>query len=226
LKAKARQSAQLAGILGLLYWGWNCRADLLELCGRSGVCPTITKTFTEVKTQTVITEKFGIRRYAQPEIKELLYKYSEEYGINPTLVFAIAKTESRFQQMRRSENPHVFQKIKQGKAKFPNNWSEELQDDAGKHLASGAIGVMQVMPETAWGVAQKLNIELPSILELFDADKNIKIGCAYLKQCIQESKGSFDKVAVCYNGKNHRTSGWSEGVVKNILESVVANKGA
>ncbi len=43
----------------------------------------------------------------------------------------------------------------------------------------GAKGLMQLMPETAKFIAEKEDIEFEG--NLFDAEKNIELGCAYIK---------------------------------------------
>lgn len=49
----------------------------------------------------------------------------------------------------------------------------------------GAQGLMQVMPVTAGYVATRLGIWLDDDDDLYDIEKNIKIGCVFLADCIR-----------------------------------------
>ncbi|SHJ03566.1 lytic transglycosylase domain-containing protein [Pseudobutyrivibrio xylanivorans] len=55
---------------------------------------------------------------------------------------------------------------------------------------SGAMGIMQIMPETA----KELGLEHP-----FDAYENIMAGAKYISQKLQEFSGNVDKALAAYN---------------------------
>lgn len=70
---------------------------------------------------------------------------------------------------------------------------------------AGAIGLMQVMPETGCFLAKQEGLLNFSVRDLFDALINIRLGCRYLSHLIQ-LYGSLEVALAAYNGgaKNAR----------------------
>ncbi len=64
--------------------------------------------------------------------------------------------------------------------------------------SAGALGLMQIMPETAFWVAENNNILLNNEEELFEPQKNIEIGCCYLKILLTEFS-NIKTVLCAYN---------------------------
>jgi soluble lytic murein transglycosylase len=62
----------------------------------------------------------------------------------------------------------------------------------------GAMGLMQVMPDTGSYLADKAGYQLGRPKNLFDAETNIELGTAYLADLI-ERFGSVDHALVAYN---------------------------
>ncbi|WP_338865944.1 lytic transglycosylase domain-containing protein [Myxococcus stipitatus] len=62
----------------------------------------------------------------------------------------------------------------------------------------GAMGLMQVMPETGTWLADKAGFELGRKTNLFDAETNVALGTAYLAELI-ERFGTVEKALVAYN---------------------------
>ena len=61
----------------------------------------------------------------------------------------------------------------------------------------GAIGLMQIMPNTAKYIANKYNIDYNE--NLYDVETNIKIGVAYLSH-LKKKFNNYELVAAGYNG--------------------------
>ncbi|UCG31084.1 MAG: transglycosylase SLT domain-containing protein [candidate division WOR-3 bacterium] len=59
----------------------------------------------------------------------------------------------------------------------------EFNPDASSN--AGAIGLMQIMPVTGVYVGRSLGYSIKSERELYDIEKNIKIGVVFLKECIE-----------------------------------------
>jgi soluble lytic murein transglycosylase len=72
----------------------------------------------------------------------------------------------------------------------------------------GAMGLMQVMPDTGSYLADKAGYELGRHTNLFDAETNIELGTAYLANLI-ERFGGIEKALVAYNA--------GPGLAKRIL---------
>lgn len=76
--------------------------------------------------------------------------------------------------------------------------------------AVGALGLMQVMPQTGKQVAQQLDVELPSRSGLFDVDLNLNLGSAYLREMLNRYGGSLVLAAAAYNAGPARVEDWLE----------------
>jgi soluble lytic murein transglycosylase-like protein len=73
----------------------------------------------------------------------------------------------------------------------------------------GAVGMMQLMPRTARGVCRERGIYY-SYDELFDPDTNIKIGTAYLRDCLRQQHDDYHAALEEYNG-------YGEGYAQAVL---------
>jgi soluble lytic murein transglycosylase len=71
----------------------------------------------------------------------------------------------------------------------------------------GALGLMQIMPETgAWIAAQTGHSFKPE--DLLDPDKNIEMGCWYLQSLNREFAGDTVVVLAAYNGGRANVQEW------------------
>jgi len=74
---------------------------------------------------------------------------------------------------------------------------------------AGAMGLMQIMPETGVKLAKEEGIHWSSAEDiLFDPIINIRLGCRYLSQLIQEYE--LDGGLAAYNGGEKRAKLWLE----------------
>ena len=79
--------------------------------------------------------------------------------------------------------------------------------DARSH--AGAMGLMQLMPATARYVAKKqLKQKPPKKSALLEADTNIGLGSAYLRQLLDRLEGSPVLATAAYNAGPHRVDKW------------------
>jgi soluble lytic murein transglycosylase len=69
-----------------------------------------------------------------------------------------------------------------------------------KHATSskGAIGLMQLMPNTAEWLSPKLKLEYQGIGSLYEPERNIRLGIHYLSM-MHRKFGDMDKALVAYN---------------------------
>ena len=135
----------------------------------------------------LIVFKNKIQRIFYPKLyEEFVSMYSDEYGVDENLVFAVIKAESNF------------------------------QEDAVSH--KDALGLMQIMKETAEDVAKKYNIEIDfnnSEKELLNVQNNIKIGTKYLAVLLEKYKNKEVAVAA-YNAGIGTVDNWIEkGIIKS-----------
>jgi soluble lytic murein transglycosylase len=79
----------------------------------------------------------------------------------------------------------------------------------------GAMGLMQVMPDTGKYLADKAGFRLGRSSNLFDAETNVELGTAYLADLIQRF-GTVEKALVAYNA--------GPGLAKRILAKPESRK--
>jgi soluble lytic murein transglycosylase-like protein len=106
------------------------------------------------------------------QLVDLVYHNSKTFGYDPLLVLAVIQVESVFQPTARG--------------RFKN-----LQ-------LSGALGLMQVKPETGREMAEYLGITITTDKDLFRPDINLAVGVAYLTKLISSFK-SFKLGLLAYN---------------------------
>lgn len=135
----------------------------------------------------LIVFKDKIQRIFYPKsYEEFVSIYSDEYGVDENLVFAVIKAESDF------------------------------QEDAVSH--KDALGLMQIMKETAEDVARKYNIEIDfnnSEREILNVQNNIKIGTKYLAVLLEKYK-NIEVAVAAYNAGIGTVDNWIEkGIIKS-----------
>lgn len=81
--------------------------------------------------------------------------------------------------------------------------------------AKGALGLMQVMPETAEWIAGQLGMEELSREDILQPEINIKLGTWYLANLREEFPGSIDVVIAAYNGGRGRVRYWLENGIRS-----------
>jgi soluble lytic murein transglycosylase len=117
------------------------------------------------------------------QLVDLVQTNSKTYGYDPLLVLAVIQVESVFQPDARG--------------RFKNN------------RLSGALGLMQVKPETAREIAGNLGVVISRDEDLFKPEINLVIGVAYLTKLIASFR-SFKLGLLAYNQ--------GPGVIKERLQ--------
>ena len=95
------------------------------------------------------------------------------------------------------DSGHVFAVIRQESAFNPDAYS-----------SAGARGLMQLMPRTGRITARKYSIPLAGLHKLYEADKNISIGTAYLSQVMDDYDRNIVLASAAYNAGPHRVKRW------------------
>ena len=73
---------------------------------------------------------------------------------------------------------------------------------------AGALGLMQILPQTAREIAKRIGMRFNSAQVLRNPKPNIAIGTAYLKQMLDRYDGNFAMAAAAYNAGPHRVRQW------------------
>lgn len=145
-------------------------------------------------------------------------KLAQQWGWHDRAIFAVASTghdddlELRFplafradimeQAERRQVDPALaFAIIRQESA-----FTQDVRSPA------GALGLMQLMPETARRIAKASNVSLPNpATQLLQADTNINLGMAYLRKLLDRFSGHPVLATAAYNAGDHRVRRWLPG---------------
>jgi soluble lytic murein transglycosylase len=72
----------------------------------------------------------------------------------------------------------------------------------------GAYGLMQIMPDTALWIAQKMELKDFKVEKLYDTEINIAMGCWYIDNLNTEFNGNIDLVLAAYNGGRGNVQKW------------------
>lgn len=76
----------------------------------------------------------------------------------------------------------------------------ESKFDADAESESGAIGLMQLLPETAAGIATRTGGSRFRTEDLYDPELNVRYGSWYLRHLLQKYDGDLAKALAAYNG--------------------------
>jgi soluble lytic murein transglycosylase len=108
--------------------------------------------------------------------RDVVEKHAAKAKVDPDLVQALMREESRFNVRARS--------------------------------ATGALGLTQLMPQTARNVAAALKMRGVSEAALFRPEVNIKLGATYLGMLLADLNGSVPHAVAAYNAGPHAVRRW------------------
>jgi soluble lytic murein transglycosylase len=74
--------------------------------------------------------------------------------------------------------------------------------------SAGAIGLMQLMPNTGRMVAKQIRLQYAGLNTLTDPDSNIRLGTSYLGQMAERFGGHRVLATAAYNAGPHRVESW------------------
>lgn len=115
--------------------------------------------------------------YMWPYQREIV-TYSQKNQVDPFLVAAVIKNESRFKP--------------------------------GAVSGVGAIGLMQIMPDTGGWIAKQMGLKNYELQSLYNPETNIRMGCWYLSELHHEFKGNLILLMIAYNAGRGNTHAWME----------------
>jgi soluble lytic murein transglycosylase len=115
---------------------------------------------------------------------------------------------------------------------FPMPWGDELQASAAPHQLdpylvaglirqesefnpaahshAGAMGLMQIMPATGRGLAQRLGIQSFATPHLYQPELSLRLGTLHLKQVFDRYQNELEISLAAYNAGEHRAAKWIE----------------
>ncbi|MBN2184594.1 MAG: lytic transglycosylase domain-containing protein [Candidatus Krumholzibacteriota bacterium] len=87
---------------------------------------------------------------------------------------------------------------------------EESRFDRNAVSASGAVGLMQIMPSTGEWIGNKLKVDEVSKEGMFDPELNIQMGAWYLRFLLDRTEGSVVGALASYNAGYSRMAEWKK----------------
>jgi soluble lytic murein transglycosylase len=145
---------------------------------------------------------------------KLAARLANEWGWHDMAILTVARSADYDDLVLRFPIDHV---------EDIERYADEYQLDPGHVLAvirtesafnkdarssAGALGLMQLMPATGRVTARKHRIPLPGSRHLYEADRNIRIGSAYLKQVMEQYDDNVVLASAAYNAGPHRVQRW------------------
>lgn len=108
-----------------------------------------------------------------------------------------------------SENLNIDPMLTFAIIKIESNFEEKAESN------SGAIGLMQLMENTAEEQAQKLNIQYSKQM-LYEPENNLKLGLNYFNTLLDYYNQNYILAFTAYNAGIGNVQKWiSEGIIKN-----------
>lgn len=86
----------------------------------------------------------------------------------------------------------------------------ESKFDANAISSKGAMGLMQIMPETGVWIAELLQIDNFQESMIINPDININLGTWYINKLSDDFNGNYDLVLASYNGGPGNVTKWLE----------------
>ena len=137
---------------------------------------------------TILSSDFLWRLFYPIPYRDLIRQYSQENKVDPFLVAAIIKTESKFDPKVKSQR--------------------------------GAIGLMQVMPETGQWIAEQIKLESFESKDLLDEETNIRLGTWYVANLLKQFKQEIVAISA-YNAGRGNVKRWiDDGVWDGTAENL------
>jgi len=88
---------------------------------------------------------------------------------------------------------------------------QESRFNPGAHSGAGALGIAQVMPATAEGIAQNLQVPDFQIDDLLRPAVGVRFGAFYLARQLDAIHGSLPGALAAYNGGPGNAQRWAGG---------------
>ena len=96
---------------------------------------------------------------------------------------------------------------------------QESKFRADSRSSSGAIGLMQLLPDTAKGIAVHTGGSRFQVDDLYDPEINVRYGCWYLRHLLQKY-GDEETALAAYNAGQANVDGWrAQGVGIQFAET-------
>ena len=137
----------------------------------------------------IFTSPWFLQRFYPYPHQELISENCRLYEVDPFLVVALMKAESRFY--------------------------------SGAHSRVGAMGLMQIMPETGKWIAEKMGLDDYQADNLYQPRYNIPMGIWYISYLYEKFDYNKVKVLAAYNAGATKVNNWlSQGLWTGDLKDI------
>ena len=75
---------------------------------------------------------------------------------------------------------------------------------------AGAVGLMQIMPDTGRWIAEQMGLKGYQDSDLYQTKTNIRMGCWYIGELEHEFKGNLVLIMIAYNAGRGQTHQWMQ----------------
>jgi soluble lytic murein transglycosylase len=165
-------------------------------------------------SRTARIEWVHLLNQVDEETQKRLGRLASQQGWNDLAIIALGKAkywddlEVRYPLAHRDlvENQAQAAEINQAWIYGIMRQESVFQEDARSSV--GALGLMQLMPNTAKYVAKELNLKRPSQEDLLKAPTNIQLGSHYLKSVLAKFGGNQALATAAYNAGPSRVEQW------------------
>ena len=167
------------------------------------------------------------RNFSSDELK-LAAVLADRWGWHDRAIMTVASAQDysdlklRFPLDYKSDIKHVAQNKQLEPAHVYAVIRQESAFNKDARSPAGAMGLMQLMPRTGLATARKYNIPLGSPRLLYQPDKNITIGSAYLKQVMDQYDKNIVLASAAYNAGPHRVERWLPKDEEQTADSWIA----
>lgn len=155
----------------------------------------------------------GVRSLKVKQIKRAA-KIASRWQWHDSAIKTVAKTRHRTDYDLRFPMPYkslVFKNAKQKEldpAVIYGVMRRESLFDPSAGSGAGALGLMQLMPNTAKQVAKSLGLKKPRKRDILKIENNINFGTQYFKKVLSKFDDNTALAAAAYNAGPHRVKQW------------------
>jgi peptidoglycan lytic transglycosylase len=98
---------------------------------------------------------------------------------------------------------------------------QESLFDVRARSSAAALGLMQLIPQTAARVAKQLGLPTPSQETLFEPEMNLTLGTQYLKDLLQRYSNNWQKAIAAYNAGESAVDRWEKEIPADDIDEFV-----
>lgn len=158
--------------------------------------------------------QFTMRRMNEDQLNQAA-KLAHQWGWHDRAILTLARSSHRDDLELRFPIVHQQDVLAHAEAqRIDPAWAFAVMRQESAFMADarsrvGALGLMQIMPNTGKQLAQVLNTTLPHPRQLLDIGTNIRFGITYLRRMLNETDDNTVMATAAYNAGLGRVRQWT-----------------